>query len=452
MSGSEATTFQKRYTAGMTLDELSAVMRDVFVDQLGRLYRAAEVETCNLFEYYQFSPRWAPSVRARVEAVLGRRARGKTIRIGPLPPVPNPCLFYERELETLDPMRTGSVYFSYVHGDLNGANIILDAHQNVWIIDFFHAHRGHVLRDLVKLENDILYIYTPVRNEKELVEAARLSDALVGVRDLAAPLGAAEDIGLTSPAFVRAFEAVRVLRGFYPQLVRSYRGPMQWLVAALRYAVHTLSFDESDEWQKRWALYAAARCAERLAEIVRRQGPLRVDWLDAARTRPGRLGLTILPGRLDQQRELDADIGRLRALEVTDVLCLVPHIELAHYGVPDLLAAYRAAGLGVRHLPMVDQKVCTLEEMRETIAWVRGRLAEGGSLAVHCTGGLGRSGLVAACYLVSSGLGAADAIAEVRRARSPRAVESRVQEDFVRAFARAERKPRRRRAARPRAK
>jgi protein-tyrosine phosphatase len=49
-------------------------------------------------------------------------------------------------------------------------------------------------------------------------------------------------------------------------------------------------------------------------------------------------------------------------------------------------------------------------------------------------GGLGRSGTVAACYLVAGGMSAATAIAAVRTARGPRALETITQEDFVITF------------------
>ncbi|HMU75943.1 MAG TPA: protein-tyrosine-phosphatase, partial [Elusimicrobiota bacterium] len=58
----------------------------------------------------------------------------------------------------------------------------------------------------------------------------------------------------------------------------------------------------------------------------------------------------------------------------------------------------------------------------------------GARVAVHCVGGLGRSGLVAACFLKSRGASTDEAIVEVRRVRSPRAVESAVQEQFVTNF------------------
>jgi protein-tyrosine phosphatase len=50
-------------------------------------------------------------------------------------------------------------------------------------------------------------------------------------------------------------------------------------------------------------------------------------------------------------------------------------------------------------------------------------------------GGLGRSGMIAACTLVDAGLSPTAAIASVRAARGPRALETSEQEEFVSRFA-----------------
>ena len=76
-----------------------------------------------------------------------------------------------------------------------------------------------------------------------------------------------------------------------------------------------------------------------------------------------------------------------------------------------------------------------LEDARELVRWCREGVAAGGRVVITCMGGLGRSGTIAACYLVEQGLSAPQAISAVRRARGPRAVETRSQEAFVAAYA-----------------
>lgn len=63
-------------------------------------------------------------------------------------------------------------------------------------------------------------------------------------------------------------------------------------------------------------------------------------------------------------------------------------------------------------------------------------LAEGEAVAVHCGGGLGRTGTVLSCYLLESGeeLGAQEAIRRVRALR-PGSVETPAQLAAVRAWA-----------------
>lgn len=425
-------TFQKRYCAGMPMHTVRQVLTTVFEEQLGRLYTAAEPESCDLLSYYCFDSCWAGSVRQRVEELLGGPAGGETLRLGGRLTVPNLCLFYERFLDTVSPLRRDSVYFSFVHGDLNGANIIIDSHENVWLIDFFHTHRGHVLKDLIKLENDLLYIFTPIPDESVLAEACALSDRLLGVADLAAPLPTRDNSGIRSPQLLRAWDTVSILRGFYPPLIRTSRSPFQWLVGAMRYAVHSLSFDECSTLQKKWALYTASRCGERIARAIEGREVLRIDHVDPCHVSPGKLGMTILPGRRDMPRDLERDLGSMKKAGVDAVVCLVPDEELHEYGVPDLLRRYGEQGIESYHLPILDQKACAPEQMDAALDWVGERLVSGAHVVVHCAGGLGRSGMAVACYLRRRGLSADEALAEVRRARGPRAVESEIQERFVR--------------------
>jgi len=289
-----------------------------------------------------------------------------------------------------------------------------------------------VLMDLIKLENDLLYIFTGLQDDTELREALRITDALVEIEDLAAPLPESPPSAL--PQLARAWDTLRILRSYYPRLIQAHRDPLQYWVAALRYAVHTGSFFESSVLQKRWALYTAGRCAQNVQRFLEGSSRLRVDWLDSHLTGPGRIGLTILPGRKDYARDLDRDLPTLREDGVQSVLCLVPEEELARYGVGSLLEAYARQGFETLHLPVLDQKACSVEDMSAAVRWVDTAVQQGRSVLIHCVGGLGRSGMAAACYLRKRGATFEEALREVRRVRTSRAVETPAQEELVRGF------------------
>jgi protein-tyrosine phosphatase len=176
---------------------------------------------------------------------------------------------------------------------------------------------------------------------------------------------------------------------------------------------------------------------------------LRIDWLEPVQLGddlPGRLGLTILPGKQGvsfrypgrvYRRDLDVDLGMLRSAGVERLLLLVEDAELSRWSNPAIVERGAAAGVAILRHPIPDGRPpASFGEMGEMLAEIReGRRT--GNVAVACMGGVGRSGTVAACALVQGGMSPHDAIATVRAVRHPTAVETAEQERFVAAFASA---------------
>ena len=425
-------TLKELFADAEPVEVLESVITMALNEVLGPLYAAARYERLPILSTYEFSARWASLVRRNVAALVSK-VDAATLELGGGIAVPNICRFYDEFLASERLPDGDHHYVSFVHGDLNAANILMDARGNVWVIDFFHTGQGHVLKDLAKLENDLLYILTPVGNE-DLHEAVTFTRALLEVGDLQAPLP--EHVpGLSAPQFVRAWRLVRLLREIGGRLCREDRHPLQLEAALLRYAVHTLGFDESSAAQKRWALAAAGLLSDRVMETMLANQALRVDWFSTGPDGHDSVGITICPGRRDRRRDLDADLAVLVEGQVTRLLSLLPDTELEWAGVGDLPARARAVGIDCRQFPVPDQAAPGLEDARELVRWCREGVAAGGRVVISCMGGLGRSGTIAACYLVEQGLSAPQAISAVRRARGPRAVETRSQEAFVAAYA-----------------
>ena len=80
---------------------------------------------------------------------------------------------------------------------------------------------------------------------------------------------------------------------------------------------------------------------------------------------------------------------------------------------------------------IMDQLDSSEDEIAEMVNYLDDLMNKNKMMLIHCVEGLGRSCLVAASYLKHKGLSSDEAIKTIRKAGGPRAVESKIQEDFL---------------------
>lgn len=167
--------------------------------------------------------------------------------------------------------------------------------------------------------------------------------------------------------------------------------------------------------------------------------PLRIATVPAGEN-GGRVGITICPGKKGPSvygspwdRDLTVDVEAIRNWGATSVLTLIENHEFDLLHVRGLPNAVRDAGLVWHHAPIPDVSVpgpAFDAAWRAIGSRLVDQLCEGQSIVVHCRGGLGRAGMVAAMLLVMMGEDPRRAIERVRAVR-PGAIETPEQEAYV---------------------
>jgi ADP-ribosyl-[dinitrogen reductase] hydrolase len=167
--------------------------------------------------------------------------------------------------------------------------------------------------------------------------------------------------------------------------------------------------------------------------------PLEIDSVIAPGGN-GRIGMTICRGKTqsgamtgDWARDLALDLDAIRAWGASVIVNLIEDHAMVALGVQDTEERL-PAGIAYLRLPIPDFGVPGAAwEAR----WAKegplliDRLHAGQNVLLHCKGGLGRTGMIAARILVEMGLSAEQAIKSVREAR-PGTIETAAQEAYVR--------------------
>ncbi|HRF73430.1 MAG TPA: cyclin-dependent kinase inhibitor 3 family protein [Accumulibacter sp.] len=144
-------------------------------------------------------------------------------------------------------------------------------------------------------------------------------------------------------------------------------------------------------------------------------------------------GLILTPCPGTSSVDTETALEQLKAAGADALITLMPDAEMAGNSVTDLPELCAKHGLRWFHLPIDDEHAPAADF---TVAWQAQRAAvqqlldAGRKIAVHCKGGSGRTGLMAAQILVERGYSREQAMAAVKALR-PKALSLAVHQEYL---------------------
>ena len=156
-----------------------------------------------------------------------------------------------------------------------------------------------------------------------------------------------------------------------------------------------------------------------------------IHWIDAPW--PGRLAIFARPRGAEW---LADDVHAWKAAGLDVIVSLLTQAESDAFDLDGERQLCEQQGLEFFHFPIVDVSVpvsrdATLKLVRK----LERRLDKGDNVGIHCSHGVGRSGMIAACLLILPGIPPEEAMETVSAARGVVVPQTSEQREWVEAFA-----------------
>lgn len=149
--------------------------------------------------------------------------------------------------------------------------------------------------------------------------------------------------------------------------------------------------------------------------------------------RRGRLGILARPRGGDW---LEDEVQEWARLGIDVVVSLLTAEEVQEFALRDEANYSRANGMEFIALPIPDRGVPPSREAAlELVGRLDAHLSSGKTVGIHCRQGIGRSGVLAACLLVLSGMSPESAFERLSASRGVPVPETSEQREWVEGFA-----------------
>ncbi len=138
---------------------------------------------------------------------------------------------------------------------------------------------------------------------------------------------------------------------------------------------------------------------------------------------------------------LQQNLQTLRDGGTDKILCLLEESESEKLGLKSQESLTIDAGMEFQRFPIADFSVPDFLDLQVQISRAHNELNEGKNLLVHCKGGIGRTGLICCCLMLSTGVSVPDAISVVTKQRGEQVPETPEQIDMLIRYAARNRTP-----------
>ncbi len=258
--GGQTENFTGYYHQTNLLDDLLPVLNNLYhetlfplKDKTGRMK-----ENCDLRAFYMQHLHLNEEKLQRIasgihegQAIFSERADG-TWQFG-TERLPNPLHYARGARFQVDS------FFTTIHGDLNGQNILLDPNRATWLIDFLTTtDDGHILQDYAALETDLRFRLIP-RSGVTLDSLLKWARVCFEGSLLTAPLS---ESAYDHPGLFKGHRIMLRIRALAAQTT-GYR-ERAYLIALFFNALRAATYREASDFTRNHALYCAAKIADRL--------------------------------------------------------------------------------------------------------------------------------------------------------------------------------------------
>ena len=156
-------------------------------------------------------------------------------------------------------------YICTTHGDFNQHNLLVDNTGHMWLIDFQRTGRGHILRDVTKLDSEIrFFLLAP--EEATLEERLKMEEALCRAEHFSQLGQLLANLPTQNRVLTKAYTTVIHLRTLAHRLVAQNTSDdiSEYYIALFYNAMNTLRFYTLPAVQREHALLCASLLADRL--------------------------------------------------------------------------------------------------------------------------------------------------------------------------------------------